>query len=902
MAFLCLLLAGCKSSVHGQASNLVGGGATVVGVTHTSAQFMWDTLTGTTGYVEFGISPSELTSISQQKWLSKRHILTQGGLRPGTRYYFRVVTGTGTKPDTVLRGPIQEFETLPAPADRFGPPTPPVPVDLPTAPPDVTGRTFTVSVDAQGLCVDLQAQITAAAKEPGELNHEVVIPAKARCVGTFQLPPRTGTGWIVIRSAALDQLPPDVRVSPRERGSMAILSGNLPGRNDRHDSATLSAPYGEPTRRWYMAGLEVTHEAGLSDVNPVTSVTPAAGGVRLVTRNPHGFKNDALVQFFHPGPVMARTAGRVTVIGPQEFLFKSANAASIPAVDSFVTQDPAFYPFLWASKDLTSEIVFDRCYFHGRDFPDRLFIGLQLHGRRLQLINSWLENVNSWRTINPDNPRDFLQANAFLISVGVDISGTIGARIVNNHLDVNGISLFAQEFGVPVWTQDIEIRNNRLTMDDKHRWHPSNKDSNGLYYPVRLLMEFKRGERIHIEGNIFENLWVDAYSIPSALLFSSRNGGGGPTDPNRIRDVNVVNNIFRHNGAGIIIYGGDDRNELDTLPVSRTRIFNNLIYDIDAVKHVTAQGEGAISYRRGWCFGTLFSTEDVSFEHNNCIDPRGFGPMMLWSGNGRGGGLRIQNNIFTLNSQSGLHGIFFESDEVTKPLPADRSASALASFRSYARSAPAYDTDSFFSYNVIIPGVRDAASPNCYDSRGGDCSFSMQACRQMFADLSYIYCVNGDSSAQRHASMDFAAPAKGDFTIGGASAIRDSQLCGGGTCTSDNSDPGVVMGPLWTATKMIQVPVVEWFGDNVRFQYRMSTESVCRLDLWDATSDNPVSSRLDEGNIGDREYWLPVRDGSRLAVSWRIACANDIASGVVKEPSASARNNTPQKARRRRNK
>ena len=44
-------------------------------------------------------------------------------------------------------------------------------------------------------------------------------------VGTFQLPPRTGTGWIVIRSAALDQLPPDVRVSPRERGCRSSTSG-----------------------------------------------------------------------------------------------------------------------------------------------------------------------------------------------------------------------------------------------------------------------------------------------------------------------------------------------------------------------------------------------------------------------------------------------------------------------------------------------------------------------------------------------------------------------------------------------------------------------------------------------------------------------------------------------------
>src|SRR4051812_11803364 len=65
----------------------------------------------------------------------------------------------------------------------------------------------------------LQAAINAAV--PGDT---ITIQAGATFTGNFVLPDKAGTGWITIRSSAMNLLPPDgVRVKPSDAVNMPKL-------------------------------------------------------------------------------------------------------------------------------------------------------------------------------------------------------------------------------------------------------------------------------------------------------------------------------------------------------------------------------------------------------------------------------------------------------------------------------------------------------------------------------------------------------------------------------------------------------------------------------------------------------------------------------------------------------
>jgi hypothetical protein len=76
---------------------------------------------------------------------------------------------------------------------------------LNTTPPVQTGQVRTVASDGH----DLQAQINAA--QPGDT---IEIPPGTLCTGNYSLPAKGGNGWIVIRTAGPDPVPPGTRMTP----------------------------------------------------------------------------------------------------------------------------------------------------------------------------------------------------------------------------------------------------------------------------------------------------------------------------------------------------------------------------------------------------------------------------------------------------------------------------------------------------------------------------------------------------------------------------------------------------------------------------------------------------------------------------------------------------------------
>ena len=158
--------------------------------------------------------------------------------------------------DSLLRPaapPPPPVDTQPTP-----PPPPPPPPPADTQPPPSSGsvaelprvflsytypattRTVTVAGGA-----DLQAALNAAQR-----GDELVLPCDASWTGNYVLPAKPGSGWIVVRTACLAQLPP---VGSRVSVSHGALMPDIVTPNSMPALATAAG-----ASHWRLVGLEVT--------------------------------------------------------------------------------------------------------------------------------------------------------------------------------------------------------------------------------------------------------------------------------------------------------------------------------------------------------------------------------------------------------------------------------------------------------------------------------------------------------------------------------------------------------------------------------------------------------------------------------------------------------------------
>jgi hypothetical protein len=95
-------------------------------------------------------------------------------------------------------------------------------------------------------------------------------------------------------------------------------------------------------------------------------------------------------------------------------------------------------------------------------------------------------------------------------------------------------------------------------------------------WSVKNLFELKNARNVTVDGNRFENNWVDAQS-GFAILFTVRNQDGKAPWSN-VADIQFTNNVVRHAAAGINILGRD--NNEPSQKAHDLLIRNNLFYDI----------------------------------------------------------------------------------------------------------------------------------------------------------------------------------------------------------------------------------------------------------------------------------------------------------------------------------
>jgi hypothetical protein len=208
-----------------------------------------------------------------------------------------------------------------------------------------------------------------------------------------------------------------------------------------------------------------------------------------------------------------------------------------------------------AGESVPRDLVVDRCYIHG-DPARGQKRGIALNSASTIVIGSYISDIKSTSQdaqaiAGWSGPGPFLIENNYLEASGENfmLGGALPA--------VNGL--------IP---SDVVFRRNHVS-------RPVSWRSQG--WSVKNLFELKNARRVLVEGNLFENHWVD--DQPGyAIVFTPR-GERGAAPWATVEDVTFRLNIIRNVAAGFNLLARDDGGASGTL--RRVRIADNLVYGVD---------------------------------------------------------------------------------------------------------------------------------------------------------------------------------------------------------------------------------------------------------------------------------------------------------------------------------
>lgn len=197
-------------------------------------------------------------------------------------------------------------------------------------------------------------------------------------------------------------------------------------------------------------------------------------------------------------------------------------------------------------------LVIDRSYIHA---GPRLDVRrcIDLHSGASAVVDSYIAGCHS--------------ANGDAQAI-VAYNGPGPYKIVNNHLEGTGenVMIGGATSAVPGQIpSDIEIRRNYFVKP--LAWKIDDPSYAGTLWTVKNLFELKMGQRILVEGNVFEHSWESAQN-GFAWLLKTDNEQRLPT-----QDVTLRYNLVRGAAGGIALAG-------NTAPMFRIAIEHNLLLDI----------------------------------------------------------------------------------------------------------------------------------------------------------------------------------------------------------------------------------------------------------------------------------------------------------------------------------
>jgi hypothetical protein len=322
-------------------------------------------------------------------------------------------------------------------------------------------------------------------------------------------------------------------------------------------------------------------------------------------------------------------------------------------------------------ESLPHHFSFDRCYIHGDpQLGGRR--GIALNSRHTAIVDSYLADFKE-------------QGNDAQAICGWN--GTGPFAIVNNYLEGAGENLM---FGggdptiLNLIPSDIEIRGNRISKP--LAWKGSN-------WTVKNLFELKNARRVVVEGNLFENNWLQSQN-GFAILFTPRNQDGGAPWCG-VTDVAFNGNTVRHTSSGVNILGNDDIHE--SQQTRRIQIRENLFEDVDGTKW---GGEGIL-------FQIIEGAADIVIDHNTALQS---GSVLVGNG-AANSGVVFTNNLAKHNAY-GVGG----RDLFGNPMQALARYFPQAIFAKNVlignNAHLAYPADNFFPSTAAEVGFKDFAAGN----------------------------------------------------------------------------------------------------------------------------------------------------------------------------------------------
>ena len=265
-------------------------------------------------------------------------------------------------------------------------------------------------------------------------------------------------------------------------------------------------------------------------------------------------------------------------------------------------------------------------------------------------------------------------------------------EITNNYLEAAGENIM---FGGAVAAtaglipSDITIQRNHFYKPLS--WKKGEPSYAGKLWTVKNLLELKNARRVTVQGNVFENNWLQAQN-GYAIVLTVRTLNVNPWAV--VEDVTFTNNIIRHSGSGVNILGKDDNG--GNLGIGhRLLIKNNVFEDID--------------YKRWGGDGRLIQVthgaEDVTIDHNTVITNNAKIAVSL-------SGQPLVNFVFTNNILlRGISGVFG-----TGTVTANAALNRFAPGHVFANNALVgggkpgnYPPSNFFPASFSAVGFTDAA-------------------------------------------------------------------------------------------------------------------------------------------------------------------------------------------------
>ncbi len=335
----------------------------------------------------------------------------------------------------------------------------------------------------------------------------------------------------------------------------------------------------------YTGPWNIPNKAGSSFVYVISSGDTSVGGTGLPAAGtrvaPANATNMAKVQI----SAAAASAAIQTATSAHHFRFVGIEATVGPTTTDFVYNTISTGNSETLDSQVANQIIFDRCYVHGGTHATLAGRrGFFLSGTNIAVIDSYVSGYY-------ENGAD---SQAILVYQG---NGPF--KFHNNYLEGASENLLTGGSDPTIPNSvpsDITITHN--TFFKPLSWI-------GAALSVKNLLEFKNGQRVLVEGNIFQNNWVGSDQSGFALLITPRNQSG--TAPWCVtKDITIRKNKFLNVGAGFTIAGTDSGTSARTY---RVLVENNLM-------DITDPSTGAA--RRG--FNIFSGPQFLTIRHNTILN------------------------------------------------------------------------------------------------------------------------------------------------------------------------------------------------------------------------------------------------------------------------------------------